>query len=121
MWPFKKALKFKVGDRVRVIGADGLMEYFDCVAGIGKTGTVEILPSEALPSSWAWNVRLPPSTQKQLYVVRIDGAGPCAYYEHHLKRIDDDDFPEPRDMSDETPNKVVSWDSVPFKPTREKA
>lgn len=58
-----------------------------------------------------------------IYGVHVPGhvSDPFYVMEHSLKRLDegDDPFAEPRDVSDDTPNKVTTWDAVPWKPAIE--
>ncbi len=123
MWPFNKR-KFKVGDIVIMVDAPEWTynrQFIGCEATImalpqAKDGKMEIKGK----SVWVW---------ADCYVVEIPGVKSaegkvinllCSRENTMRHKTGDDPFAEPRDMSDDTPNKVVSWDSIPhFTPQKE--
>lgn len=118
MWPRKKeappAHKFGIGERVRLI---------DC-AEWDNQSTRHLIGREAIVVGFGM-----PEEDRQYfplhfyYKLEVEGKGEFYAPDQALKRLDDDSdpFAEPRDVSDDTPNKVVTWDKVAWKPKREVA
>jgi hypothetical protein len=112
--------KFKVGDRVVLIDH---VQWVHHRQHIGLVTTVLALPSTSGHKHNGFLV-LP-----NHYVVEAPGAiaadgqtvaNMFGVLEEGLRRLNDgDDFAEPRDMSDDTPNKITTWGAVPWKPTKE--
>ena len=103
--------KFKVGDRIVLIDCSewtdrATRKYIGHIATVTGYGMPEITRG------------LFPRPPEEYYEVTLAGTEKKFYpADPAMKLIPPDDF-----NSDETPNKVVSWDSIPhFRPERESA
>lgn len=118
MWPFKdKAVEpLKIGDRVLML--DGPMWKAHRQL-IGRQATILGLPS----ATNAYNFRPQSPFAKDFYLLDVQGFGRFGASRAHMKKLDDgqDPFEEPRDISSDTPNNVVTWDKVAWQPTKENA
>jgi hypothetical protein len=112
--------KFKVGDRVVLVDHPGWRLHRQYI------GLVTTVLAEPRAESYSYNGF---KCSAGFYVVEAPGAPASdkttitnlfAVRDEAMRRLDDgDDFAEPRDMSDDTPNKITTWGAVPWKPTKE--
>jgi hypothetical protein len=111
---------FKVGDRVL------LVDHPNWVRERQYIGRVTTIVAVAQATDYLYNTY---RVWAGHYVLDMPGAvslngttvtNVFAVLEPLMRKLDDgDDFAEPRDMSDDTPNKITTWDACPFKPKRE--
>ena len=106
---------FKVGDRVVLVDAPWWTTHREY---IGMITTIAALPGTTRIGQWRsdptqYYVEIPGATAMNGEICNLFGVR-----EASLRKIDDGDpFAEPRDIGDDTPNKVVKWEQVPyFKP-----
>ena len=116
MWPFKRkpeapSHKFGIGELVYLVDHPRWVNKANRHC-IGRRALVVGLPGG----------RADEPRYEECYRTEVEGFGELYCIEATMRREppQSDPFAEPRDLSDDTPNKVVKWDSVPlFKPTRE--
>lgn len=117
MWPFSKAAplrKFGIGEKVRLVDS----AHWD------NENTRHLIGREALVVTYDLPRDLGFPPEAIVYGVEVSGhvAHPFFCSEPSMRRIDEagDPYAEPRDIGDDTPNKVIAWDRVQWQPHKEK-